>query len=1035
MLGRVIHWCLLRPWVVVLAGLALLAGGLVWTRDLPTEIFPALTPAETVIQAEAPGLVAEQVEQLVTRPIENALGGAPGVASIHSQSIQGLSVVTLDFAEGARPGPIRQTVVERLAQIAGALPPGVGAPRIAPLTATTGDVLKIGFTSQTLDPMALRSLIEWTVRPRLLATPGVANVALYGGQVRRVEVRARPGDLSDSDLGFADVLQAVRRATSVAGAGFMDTPSQRIVIDPRGQALKADDVAAGQIQTPGNAPVRIGDVSDVVDAPAPATGDALIMGRPGVLAGVSAVYGANTLQTTLAVERTLDILRPALAAQGVSVTANLDRPADFITSSLHTLGLNLAIGAALIAVCLVIAFADIRAAILCLLTIPLPLVAALAAMKLAGLTLNAMTLGGLFVGLGVAIDDAVLDAENIVGRLRECPPDHDSRAAAIQHALTDVRTPVIYATLLIVLALTPLLLAHGLFGALTAPLAFTAVTAALASLVVSACFTPALSILLLRGLRPGGEPAYVRRAEDAYARFVRGMCRLRRPALVVLILAAVIASLALAFLPRSPLPDFHDRHLVAEVQAPTATSPEAMRRITAGLTGAALKVRGVERISERAGRDPTDFSAAAPDQAQLELGLDAKLDAAAQDRAAAALTRAFQAYPDVDVQVRPRLAVATAAGRPFSVSVYGEDLGAVDHAAAQIAAALKTMGGAANVTLDAAPLAPAVRIDLNFKRLALYGLSAADVLDTVQAALQGKAVAQIYDNGRAIELAVTGPESLRRDPEGVDELLLRSSSGVSVPLRLVANVYLTEARTAIQHEAGQRREVVSATPKGDPRRYADKAKAYLRDHVGLPPGVYLTFAAAAGAGGESGALVGYAAAAILAMIGLLTVVLRDGRLAVLVLVSTAFSFLGGIAAVMLMGGTISLGALAGFVALFGLATRTAVLLVTRPHELHAHEGHEHHHGHEGHHEGHWTLDEIATGAAHRATPILMGTLLVALAVTPLLFTHAQAGGEVLGPMAAVIVGGLISGAILGLMLLPPLIYASCGPREGDPASS
>ncbi|MEI9892265.1 MAG: efflux RND transporter permease subunit, partial [Caulobacteraceae bacterium] len=351
MLGRVIHWCLLRPWVVVLTGLALLAGGLWWTRDLPAEVFPALSPAQTIVQTEAPGLVAEQVEQLVTRPVENALGGAPGVASVRSQSVQGLSVVTLDIAAGSLPGPIRQTVVERLAQAGGTLPAGVAAPRIAPLTATTGDVLKIGFTSRTLDPMALRNLIQWTVRPRLLATAGVANVALYGGQVRRVEVRARPGDLSDSDLGFADVVQAVRRATSVAGAGFMDTPSQRIVIDPRGQALTAADVAAGQIQTPGNAPVRIGDVADVVDAPAPATGDALIMGQPGVLAEVSAVYGANTLKTTAAVERTLDILRPALAAQGVTVTANLDRPADFIVGSLRTLGLDLAMGAALIGLC------------------------------------------------------------------------------------------------------------------------------------------------------------------------------------------------------------------------------------------------------------------------------------------------------------------------------------------------------------------------------------------------------------------------------------------------------------------------------------------------------------------------------------------------------------------------------------------------------------------------------------------------------------------------------------------------------------
>jgi Cu/Ag efflux pump CusA len=307
-----------------------------------------------------------------------------------------------------------------------------------------------------------------------------------------------------------------------------------------------------------------------------------------------------------------------------------------------------------------------------------------------------------------------------------------------------------------------------------------------------------------------------------------------------------------------------------------------------------------------------------------------------------------------------------------------------------------------------------MRIDLNFRRLALYGLSAADVLDTVQAALQGVTVAHIYDAGRAVDLAVTGPEALRRDPEAIDNLLLRSSSGVSVPLRLVANVYLTQSRTAIQHEAGQRREVVSASPQGDPRRYAVKARAYVESHVTLPAGVYLTFETpAAGGGAGAASLLVMGGIALLAMVGLLTVVLKDGRLAWLVLLSTAFSFVGGVAAVMLMGGAVSLGELAGFIALFGLATRASVLLVTRPHELHPRK------------DGRWTLNAVAAAAGHRAAAILGATILVALAVAPLLFTRAQAGGEVLGPMAAVIIGGLTSGAVLGLLFLPPLIYA-CG---------
>jgi Cu/Ag efflux pump CusA len=426
----------------------------------------------------------------------------------------------------------------------------------------------------------------------------------------------------------------------------------------------------------------------------------------------------------------------------------------------------------------------------------------------------------------------------------------------------------------------------------------------------------------------------------------------------------------------------------------------------------------VQRVTERSGRDPTDFSAAAIDQAQLGLALDPKLNAAGQDRVAAALNRAFEAYPDVRVTVRHSLALGAGAASAFAVNVYGEDLDAVDRAADQIADALRTMGGAQAISTDAAPLAPAMRIDLDFRRLAVYGLSAADVLDTVQAALQGVTVARIYDAGRAVDLAVTGPEALRRDPEAIDNLLLRSSAGVSVPLRLVANVYLTQSRSAIQHEAGQRREVVSASPQGDPQRYAARARAYLQGHATLPAGVYLTFdTPAEGGGAETASLLVMGAIALLAMVGLLTVVLKDGRLAWLVLLSTAFSFVGGVAAVILMGGAVSLGELAGFIALFGLATRASVLLVTRPHELHSHTGE--------HRDGRWSLNAVAATAGHRALAILGATALVALAVAPLLFTRAQAGGEVLGPMAAVIIGGLTSGAILGLLFLPPLIY-SCG---------
>jgi CzcA family heavy metal efflux pump len=1014
MLTGIIRWSLRRPRLTAAASAVLFAFGVWYVRDTPVETFPVLTPAQTVIQTDAPGLAADQVEQLVTRPIENALVGAPGVATVRSDSAQGLSVIRLDLTRGDA-ARIRQGVTERLAQAVGVLPAGTGAPKIAPLTSTTGDVLQVGFTSQTLNPMQLRNEVEYRVRPRLLAAAGVANVTLYGGQTRRIEVKARPGDLSDSDLGFEDVITAVRRATSVAGAGFMDTPEQRVQIEPRGQALTADDVAAGQIQVVGNAPVRIGDVSDVGDGPAPAFGDALIMGRPGILLSVTSQYGADTLAATHAVEEALAVLRPELAQQGIAVSAYSDRPADFITALIRGLVADLLIGAILILAILLLVLRDPREVLVTFLGIPLSLLAALVAIKALGLTLNTMTVGGLFVALGIVIDDAVIDVESIAARLRAAEARHGSRFSAVLGAVLEVRTPVVYAALVIDIALLPMLFLGGAFGAFLAPLALTIIVASLASLLVSVCLTPAIALLLLQHLKPAEQPRPPGRLRAGYMRWIEHRCAAPGWALLALGAAVIVTVSMLALFHRASLPSFHDSHLVVETQAPAATSLEVMRRSGQALTQAALTVPGTRQAVERIGRDPTDFSAAGIEQGQMELGLDPRLDAAGQDRAEQRLHAVLAGYPQVQAQVRRRLDAQQTSledRAPFSVGVYGDDLDTVDRTADQLAAGLRALPGSGDVAVTTSPRAPSVRVDLNFKRLALYGLSAADVLDTVQTAFQGKTVAQVYQDGRPVDLAVTGPDSLRRDPEAIGKLLLRSSSGLSVPLDGVANVYLTDGRTRIEHEAGQRRQVITADPApAAASRFAKAAGDYLDRHITLPPGVYLVRrSAAAGASAARLALLVNCLLAGLAMLGLLLLVFRDGRAAILILASTVFAFLGGAIAVGLTGAVVSLGSLAGFIALFGLSTRNAIILISRPHVM------------VRAHNAAWTLETVKAAASQRAGPIVLTALLVAVGVAPLAFAGGRAGGEILGPMAVVIMGGALSGAILTLLFLPALIY-------------
>lgn len=1013
MLAGVVRWSLERPKLIAWACLWFLIWGAFSVRDVGFDLLPDLASAGMTIQTEAPGLVAEQVENLVTRPIEATLIGAPSVARVHSDSVQGLSTITLRFTPGVDLYRARETVAERLSAFSGTLPSGVSPPRIAPPTSRDAEVLKIGFTSDKLDPMSLRDVVQWTVRPRLLSAAGVAQVAVYGGQTRRIEVRARPGDLSDSDLGFLDILNAVRRATSVAGAGFIDTDAQRVLIEPRGQTLTVDDVGAGQIQNPGSAPVRINDVADVVEAPAPASGDALIMGKPGVLVDVAKQYQANTLETTHAVEQALAALRPALAAQGIAVRTDLDRPATFATTAVRGIGWDLAIGAALIIGVLALFLRDPSATLISSISIPVSLLAAVLALKLFGWTLNAMTLGGLAVGLGVVIDDAVIDVENVLARLRSAEARGDSRLEAVLAASLEVRGPVVYATLAVIVALLPILVLRGTQGALLAPLAVAVIAASLASLIVAVAVTPALCLIFLQHIAPASEPGALRRLKDIHANWLSRLCAKPAPVLVGAAVLLVVAIGALSIDRFELLPSVSDGHLVVQVSAPPSTAIAVMRDYGARIAAALKPLSGVRTISQRIGRDATGEDSWGPERSVFDLELAPGLGTVAQRRLAAEVLDRLKRFPGLGPTVESRFDAAQEGSRSTSsvqVSVFGQDLDALDAAADRIAAVMKALPGARDVRVETQVRAPVVRVDINFQRLALYGLSSADVLDTIQAAFAGERVARIYEDGRVVDLAVSAQTSLRRDPEAVGRLLLRSTSGISVQLRAVANVYLTDDRAVISHDGGLRRQVITANPK-DAGQFMSQARSAIAAKVVPPPGAFMEFSGAdqAAAAARDSLLVN-SAVALLGVIALL-VIAFDGRTGALILASTLFALVGGAAAVALLGGVLSVGAIAGFIALFGISMRGAILLFVRLEDLVLSERAE------------WSLQTVILAARERLTPLLMTSLLVALGLAPLAIHAGEAGREILGPMAIVILGGLITATLGGLFVLPAMIFA------------
>ena len=613
----------------------------------------------------------------------------------------------------------------------------------------------------------------------------------------------------------------------------------------------------------------------------------------------------------------------------------------------------------------------------------------------------------------INIDDAVIDVENILSNLRDAEARHASHLEAVLAASLEVRGPVIYATLAVIVSVAPILVLRGVPGALLTPLAAAVIVASLASLVVAVVVTPALCLLFLRHVTPAPDPASLRRLKAAHERWLSRVCPRRWAVMAVSALLAAVAIAALLTFPAVLTPAVPDGQLVAQASGPPSSSLAVSRDFGQRIVAALAPLAGVRSISQRIGRDPTGDDSWGPERSVFNLALAPGLSPAAQRRIAGRVLDRMRAFPGLAPTVTSRfdnLRLGNRPGAPFQITVYGQDLDALDLAAGRVAAALGALPGARDVRVDNPARAPVVRADIDFQRLALFGLSSADILATVQAAFQGEPVAQIYEGGRVVDLAVSAQESLRRDPEAVGELLLRSTSGISVPLKAVANVYLTDDRAVIAHDAGLRREVVTASPP-DVQDFTRRVRRAIEGKVALPPGAFLEFGAPGEADDRSGngLLIDYVLA-LFVIFGMLAVAF-DGRTGALILASTLFSLIGAAAAVALMGGVLSLGAIVGFIALFGLSMRGAILLFAELEErLLARQAP-------------WSLETVIAATRDRLPPVLLSALLVALALAPLAIQADEPGREILGPMAIVILGGLATSTIGVLFALPAIILA------------
>ncbi len=1044
-----------RGMVVILACL-IMAYGLYDASRAKLDVFPDFVPPEVTIQAEAPGLSAEQVETLVTRPLENQLNGLGHEKSLRSESIQGLSVITIVFEEGTPILPARQLLAEKMVDMAGLVPAGVKAPTMSPLTSPTMDLLKIGLVSKKLSPMELRTFATWTLRPRLLAVPGVADCKIFGGEVREWQVQVHPDLLVAHHVSLDDVLAAARLSTGVLGAGFVENDNQRLILQTESPAPSAATLGNVVVTTSANGvPVRLKDVASVEEGAAPKFGDALINGEPGVLLTMTNQYGSNTKEVTDGLEQALDEMKPVFAREDITLFGGLHRPATFIEFSLANIRHSLILGAVLVAVVLFLFLGHFRTALISLTAIPLSLLAAILVMNRTGINLNTITLGGLAIAIGAVVDDAIIDVENILRRLRENQRLSQPRPVmdVVLDASLEVRSAVVYATFVVALVFAPVLTLSGLSGSFFAPLALSYILAVMASLVVALTVTPAMTYLFFAHHVDMTEAPWVQRVLRRM--YVAVLERVARHPVVIIGAALLLCVLAAAPLPflvgGELLPDFREGHFVIGVKAAPGTSLPEMMRIGQEISAGLKKIPQVATSEQQAGRAERGEDTWGPNQSEFHVELKhppeyGPLSAADEEKALDQINELLAKIPGVNCEVKTFLGdrIGETIGgetQPVVINLYGEDLDALDQKANEIVATLTKLGSP-DAAVSAPPGLPVIHIALRGERLTELGFRPLEVLQAVQSAYEGAVAAQVYEAGQVSDVTVMLDAASRRNPAEVGSLLLRSPGGLLVPLRELAEVSLQSGRYDILHNGARRLQTVTCSPPPgqDVTSFVAAAQAAIARQVTLPKGVYLDYAgeaqAAAAARNE---LLLHGGIAFIGILMLLYTVLGNWRNLSLVLINLPFALVGGVFAAyatsalakpddtagFLPGlyamlshvqaflhlgraGHLSMGSWVGFVTLFGITTRNTIMLLSHYEHLVTDERQP------------WNLATAIRGAGERLNPILMTALVTALGLLPLALGSGESGREIEGPMAVVILGGLFTSTALNLLVMPSL---------------
>ena len=1022
-----------RPMVLAIA-LAVLAGGWQAGTRLPIEVLPDLTKPTVTILTESPGLAPEEVETLVTLPIESAVQGVSGLDRLRSTSDVGLSLVFAEFAWGTDIYLARQMVQERLQAIANTLPEGV-QPGMTPVASLMGEILLVGMRSTVpqddadhIAPMDLRTLADWTVRRRLQSIPGVADVLAIGGGVKQVHIQPDPQKMLAHKVSVAELRSAAGLAADNSTSGYLNTPTREIMVRNLGMTTDLDAIANTVVKTIGDRPLLVKDIANVVHDIQPMRGDGSVNGTLGVILSVDKAPGFDTLTLTEQIETALDELRPSMPP-GVELSV-LFRQGDFISHAIHNLEEAIRDGAVMVTLVLLAFLLSLRTTLITLTAIPLSFAISLLVFQWMEISVNSMTLGGLAVAIGMVVDDAIVDVENVLRRLRENAglPEPLERLDVIASASREVRSSILNATLIILLAFVPLLALEGLEGRLFTPVAIATMTSMAASFVVSLTVIPVLCSLLLRP-KPGlhHRDGIVVRCMKALVRRTFLRLAFDQPYLVLALTGMLLVG-ALMLYPRMGsdfLPPFNEGSATISLAAAPGTSLNQSNQI--GEVGVRLlqTIPEVKSIGRRAGRAERDDHVMPV--SVNEFDVEFEMRDRPLDQVFADIRTTLGAIPGTFVNVGQPIGhrlshMLSGVSAKIAVKLFGPDLDQLRETGARIRDLAAQVPGLTDVNLEAQVRIPQIKIQVDRERALAYGLQPGAVNEQLSILIGGSTVSQLLEEQRTIDLVLRLPPEWRDSPQRIASLLIETGTGERVPLRLVANVRESNGPNVIQRENALRRIVIGAnTNERDLDRIVHQWQELVAREIHLPAGYFVRFEGEFLAREEAASRIGWISLIILMVISMLLFgYFRSGALALQVLLNIPLALMGGVALTWLVLDNVSIATLVGFIAVAGVAARNSIMMLSHYLHLMRHEGES------------FTRAMIERGTLERLVPVLMTALAAGIALIPLVLAAGEPGKEILHPIAVVIVGGLISSTLLDLVVTPS-VFALFGKRAAERA--